>query len=172
MGIVYIPLFVYSFGIKRMIRKQLLAILLIIVFAVPIYANEEEETERSLLAELILVAAYTGNEQLLREILVSGVDRDVRDPLGHTALHLAMYQNNLTVVRLLLDHGFDLNARGARSGHTPLHIAVTADNEAAARLLVQYGANRNIKGTDGLTALDIARRGGKQRLASLLVNGR
>ena len=154
--------------------KYLFSILLILVFAIPFAVpTEGEEVERGFPPQAILIAAYMGNAELVHDILVSGADKNVRDSLGHTALHLAMYhQNNLAVIKLLLDYGFDPNAIATRNGHTPLHTAVTADNETAVRFLLQNGANKNIKCLDGYTPLDMARSGDKQRLASLLFFGR
>ena len=118
--------------------------------------------------QAILIASYRGDDELVREILAAGADKDTRDSTGATALHIAMLQSNPIVIKLLLDYGFDPNAVAARNGNTPLHNAVAANNEAAVRLLLQYGANKNIKNLDGLTPLDKARKEEKQRLVLLL----
>ncbi|XP_061180482.1 poly [ADP-ribose] polymerase tankyrase-1-like [Saccostrea echinata] len=47
------------------------------------------------------------------------------DRKGNTPLHYAVKQKNLTVVKALLNAGYDVNARKQYSGLTPLHIAVT-----------------------------------------------
>ena len=149
-----------------MVRKIVFFVLLLFViaalFAVP------EEVEKTFPPQAILVASYLGDAEMVKEILATGPDKDVRDAFGDTALHVAMFQKNVSVVKLLLDYGFDPNAKGIQNGYTPLHNAVSASNVAAARLLLQYGANKNAKGLDGLTPLDKARREEKRELVMLL----
>jgi len=71
-------------------------------------------------------AAYNGDVTKVREILQKGVNPDDRDSFGGTALHAAMFQKNMQIVRLLLEYKFDVNAVGPKNGYTPLHDAVWA----------------------------------------------
>ena len=48
-------------------------------------------------------AAYSGDVSKAREILQKGVNPDHRDSFGGTALHAAMFQKNMEIVRLLLE---------------------------------------------------------------------
>ena len=116
----------------------------------------------------ILNASYMGDEEVVRDILAAGIDKNIRDDFGDTALHVAIFQKNVTIVKLLLDYGFDPNAIAASNGNTPLHNAVAANNLAAARLLIQYGANKNIKALNGQTPLDMARKEEKTDMVRLL----
>ena len=133
--------------------------------AIPAKAQEAEDVFPP---QAILIASYLGDEDLVREILLCKIDKNFRDNFGDTALHVAVFQKNIVVVKLLLDYGFDPNAITTRNGNTPLHNAVAANNIAAARLLIQYGANKNIKAKDGLTPIDKARREEKRELVLLL----
>jgi len=152
-----------------MIKKRFLLIPLVFAFAVPFAVpTESEEVEQIFPPQAIILAAYRGDVELVREILTTSPDKDVRNTFGDTALHVAIFQKNLTVVKLLLEYGFDPNAKISRTGYTPLHNAVAADNVDAARLLLQYKADKNIKGLDGLTPLDKARKEGKRALVLLL----
>jgi ankyrin repeat protein len=72
-----------------------------------------------------------------------------------------MFQKNMEIVRLLLEHKFDVNAVGPKNGYTPLHDAVWADNLEAIKLLLVKGAKTNIKGRDGLTPYAKAKKEGK-----------
>ena len=85
-------------------------------------------------------AAYHGELQKVRDLLQKGANPDARDSFGGTALHAAMFQKNMEVVKVLLDHGCDLNAQGTGNGYTPLHDAVWADNGQALNLLLDKGA--------------------------------
>ena len=152
-----------------MSRKCFFIIVLIFIFVVPFAVPEAGgEAEKSFPPQAIIVASYRGDVEMVREILAAGPDKDIRNTSGDTALHVAMYQTNLLVIKLLLDYGFDPNAITVRTGYTPLHNAVAANNVEAARLLLQYGANKNIRGLDRLTPLDKARKEEKPALISLL----
>ena len=153
-----------------MTAKRFLLLPLVLIFAAPSVFSAEELLPFP--PEAIFVATYLGQAELVREILAAGVDTDYRNGFGDTVLHVAMFQSNLMVVRLLLDYGFDPNATIPRSGSTPLHNAVSANNVHAARLLLQHGANRFIRDRNGRTALDIARLEEKRDLVFLLLYDR
>ena len=151
-----------------MTGKRLFFIFFGLVLLVSFMGAQEEKTPaRVFPPQAIIIASYRGDDRMVREILATAPDKEVRDALGATALHAAMYQTNLVVIKLLLDDGFDPNAKDA-NGCTPLHLAVTANNVGAARLLLQYGADESIKGVDGLTPLAKARRDEKRAMINLL----
>ena len=152
-----------------MIQKCSFLFLLVLIFAVPsVMPQEVRETGKTFPPQAVIIAAYRGDVDTLKEILATNPDKEVRDALGATALHAAMYQSNIQVVKLLLDNGFNPNARDTNNNYTPLHYAVTANNLDYARLLLQYGANKNAKGLDKLTPLDKARKEEKKEMVSLL----
>jgi ankyrin repeat protein len=66
-------------------------------------------------------AAYTGNKAKVIRILKTKPNINHRDNSGGTALHGAMFQKDASIIILLLDYGFDLNAKGLGNGYTPLH---------------------------------------------------
>ena len=104
----------------------------------------------------ILNAAYMGDIDLMRSILEANPDRDVRDVFGGTALHIAVFQNNPTVITFLIENGFDINARATSNGYTPLHYCVWVNNTNAARILLAYNADRDLRCNNGLTPLEMA----------------
>ena len=149
-----------------MAEKKLFSILLVFIFVASF--GFAQESALVFPPQAIIIASYRGDDIMVKAILAAGVDKDVRDALGATALHAAMYQTNVTVVKLLLDYGFDPNVRATKNGNTPLHYAVSSNNLEAARLLLKYSANKNIRNFDGLTPLDKARREEKTDMAKLL----
>jgi len=109
-------------------------------------------------------AAYHGDINKVRELLQKGVKPDERDSFGGTALHAAMFQKNMQIVKLLLQNGFNINAQGTQNGYTPLHDAVWANNLEAAKLLLDEGAKTNLRGKDGLTPFGKAKNEGKTEI--------
>jgi len=57
-------------------------------------------------------AAYTGDKAKVIRILKTKPDINHRDNFGGTALHGAMFQKDTSIIILLLDYGFDPNAKG------------------------------------------------------------
>jgi len=154
---------------KTILKRICFFALLALVFAIlPVFSGDEDEVIiPSFPPYAIINASYRGDIDTMQEILAAGVDKDVRDALGATALHQAVMQKNAMVVKLLLDYGFDPNAV-TKSGYTPLHWAVAANNIDAVRLLLQYGADKRIKCLEGFTPLDKARQSEKTALINLL----
>ena len=72
-------------------------------------------------------AAYNGDVAQVKALLAQGVNVDFRDRSGGTALHAAMFQKNMEIVELLLQHGYDINAQGssAKASASPrMHSAL------------------------------------------------
>ncbi len=113
-------------------------------------------------------AAYDGDKARVVEILKAKPAVDHRDSSGGTALHAAMFQKDVSIAVLLLDYGFDPNARGLKNGYTPLHDAVWANNADAAKLLLARGADPAVKNKDGLSAYELAVRDGKGEIAAII----
>lgn len=63
-----------------------------------------------------------------------------------------MYFNQQSTVRLLLQHGPDINAVDDL-GDTPLHVAIYRGNLDAAYILIENGANPNIQNVKNKSAL-------------------
>lgn len=70
---------------------------------------------------------------------VTLASRQGDDPGGDTPLHTAVVWNCEVSVRILIDAGADLNARGDL-GCTPLHDAVSFNQHRIAELLLEAGA--------------------------------
>lgn len=85
----------------------------------------------------------------------------VRTPAGiikksWTLLHEAAIMDAVREANILLDNGFDVDARDAVSW-TPLHVAAFSNSFNLVELLIRRGANANHTTPNGYTALDIVR---------------
>ena len=85
-------------------------------------------------------AAASGDEEVIMQALNEGLDVNVKDAKKNTALHLATKHAQLTAMRLLIEHGADLNAQNDYLS-TPLHL--TEKNMEAIRILLEAGADAN-----------------------------
>jgi ankyrin repeat protein len=98
-------------------------------------------------------AAIRGNDlSRLREAVTAG-GVDAADEQGRTPLMHAAAVGTLDAIRLLIEHGANVNAAD-RSGVTPLVFA--ARDFAKVRLLLDKGADPVVKSSSGQTALLVA----------------
>lgn len=76
-----------------------------------------------------------------------------------TALHFAVYQGNVDIVKTLLKHpDIDITIQDSR-GNTPVHFAVMFDKVEILELLVDHDPSvQAIKNNDGETCLSLLKR--------------
>ena len=70
-------------------------------------------------------------------------------------LHLAVNQNDLNSVKILVENGAMVNARN-KDNHTPLHISAADGSKEIVKILIENGASIDIQNQDQETALHIA----------------
>ncbi|KAH9498270.1 hypothetical protein Btru_009533 [Bulinus truncatus] len=80
-------------------------------------------------------------------------DRD-STAISLTPLHNAVLEGNLAAVKLLLQHGADVNKKDVDTW-TPLHAACANGEADIARYLLSKGASKDIKTNDGERPLDL-----------------
>ena len=94
-------------------------------------------------------------------LVCNGADISLRDPRGHSLLHLAVasyiefYQTD--TISLLLAHHADVNALSSRKS-TPLHFACQFPDVPIVKMLLDRGADPTLKNQRDRTALDLAAR--------------
>jgi len=101
-------------------------------------------------ASLLHRAAGNKNVEIVRMLIKTGVDVNVKDRSDQTPLHYAAGKNSLEIAGLLIKAGADVNAKD-KSGQTPLNRAIEIQvspkltyNKEMVSLLLDNGADPNI----------------------------
>jgi len=103
----------------------------------------------------LLIAARTGDGDVVKALAVRGVDLETRDERGARALHLAAAYGHLEVVEALISAGADVDATGP-IGNTALHYAAQEGHAEVAALLVAAGLSADASSEYGTTPRSLA----------------
>jgi ankyrin repeat protein len=115
-------------------------------------------------------AAQKKERAKVAALLKKGAAVDAAQADGTTALHWAVYHDDLPTAALLVKAGASAKA-GNRYGVKPLSLACTNGNADIVRLLLEAGADANTTLRGGETALMTAARTGKLGPVKLLLAG-
>lgn len=98
------------------------------------------------------------------------LDINAKDKAGMTALHVAALCGGSNMMRLLLNHGAEVNGGTvAAAGITPLHRAAVSGYMECGKVLLEAGAAVNRADMHGDTALHWAAQRGHRRFSRLLL---
>jgi hypothetical protein len=114
-----------------------------------------------------LTSAEKGDLVAVNLFLAAGMDPNVKDQYGGTALRYAASKGHVDVVRALLEKGADVNVQDL-DGFTPLRYAVYFGHLEVVRLLLEKGADVNVKDRWGATPLLVAQSRGNLDILQLL----
>ena len=123
--------------------------------------------------KFLFTAVSTGDEVAVRQLIQRGINLNAAVPgEGRTALHQAVAQRDLKMVRMLLDARARTDVAGRYGSpravrEFPLHRAV--NEPALLRLLLERGANPNVGDDGGLTPLHRAAASGNAEAAEVLL---
>jgi ankyrin repeat protein len=116
-------------------------------------------------------AAETMNRPRIRALLKQHADVNAPQVDGMTALHWAVYADDLEIANLLVRWGAHVNAEN-RYGVTPLPLACSNGNVAMVEMLLEAGADSNAALPGGETPLmTAARTGALASVKALLSHG-
>uniref|UniRef100_A0A8D2AYN7 Ankyrin repeat domain 31 n=1 Tax=Sciurus vulgaris TaxID=55149 RepID=A0A8D2AYN7_SCIVU len=101
------------------------------------------------------LAARRGNLSLVKKLIESGADVNLKDNAGWTPLHEASNEGFNDIIVELLKAGANVNCENI-DGILPLRDAVAGNHLKAAEILLQHGADPNQKDQNQKTALDEA----------------
>ena len=132
------------------------SLLLIVSFAHFVQAAEPGED--------LLAAARKGDAAAVQSLLSKGVDVNSQNSYGATALTYAADKGHLEVVKLLLEHKADVNAKDTFYKSTPLGWAMSRSHIEIIKSLVEAGAD------DAGTALRGAAAKGDAKLVAAILD--
>lgn len=112
-------------------------------------------------------ACYYGKLEVVKSFVEQGVNIEVPDSEGYTALHDASGEGHDDIVEFLLQHGANVNAR-SHDGWTPLLRACLRDKIQTMSKLLSYGADINARNNRRQTVVDIAASRGNVPLMEFL----
>ncbi|MBV8819373.1 MAG: ankyrin repeat domain-containing protein [Acidobacteriaceae bacterium] len=115
-------------------------------------------------------AAMTGDRAAVRVLLKAKPALNTAHGDGATALHWAVYNDDLELVRDLLAAGAAVNVQTNEGSLTPLLIACLNGSPAIMEVLLKAGADPNMVNANGSTALMLASRSGSAEAVKLLLD--
>jgi ankyrin repeat protein len=117
--------------------------------------------------EKYLESAAKGNLLALNLFLEAGMDINIKDAYGGTALRYASYNGHVDAVKMLIDKSADINVQDT-DGFTPLRYAAIRGHLEVVKALVEKGADINATGKEGWTPLAVARGKGHLEVVKFL----
>ncbi|KAF3314537.1 hypothetical protein TWF173_004620 [Orbilia oligospora] len=118
------------------------------------------------------VAAHCGLTLVAKVMLAGdGVDLELADNIGRTALLFAAKEGYEDIVRVLIDSGANPEAKNS-SGEAAISLAVGNGHESIVQMLIGIGVNLEVKDHRGQTPLFIAARNGSDSIFRRLMESK
>lgn len=128
-------------------------------------------TAASVNRDEFLRAVQSGNGNAAAAMIQQGADVNAREANGTTALHWAVYHQDVALVKRLLAAGAKVSVVND-FGSSPMQEAAITGNATVIRMLLDAGANVESANAEGQTALmAVARTGNVEAAKMLLVAG-
>lgn len=117
------------------------------------------------------LAVFFGHPETVDALLAAGAEVNAasRETMKLTPLGSAMATAQNEIARTLIQHGANVNAKGA-SDLTPLHTAAARGNIEAATLLLEHGADIDATTTDGKKPVAYAEERNQPQMVEFLKN--
>lgn len=99
--------------------------------------------------------SYQSSYDQIISIIESGIDVNLSNQSGLTALHYASASGQIVIVEMLLNRKADVNKKDS-SGWTPLYYSIKEGHTGTSRILLKHGADINATYRTGMSILHIA----------------
>ena len=109
-----------------------------------------------------------GTVEMIGQLLEAGLDVDVRDADGETALLNAIFRGNTAVAKELIDLGADINASNISSRESSVHFAVSFDRHEILQILLEKKVDHTARNVRGRTVAHMAARVASSRTMEVL----
>lgn len=124
--------------------------------------------------EKLLDACKNGSLEMVKELTKStffskGVNVNVKDSQGRTALAWASHNGYTEIVKILIDKGVKVNERTGSQKATALLFPSINGDFPTAKLLLESGADVNIADIEGVTPIGVAANNGHKNIVELLI---
>lgn len=103
----------------------------------------------------LATACGEGEIDIVRDLLDSGVNINLKNNDGNNALWFACFGNYLDIMELLINAGIDLDNQND-NGVTVLMYAASAGKTDALNLLLEAGANPHLRNLDDFRAIEFS----------------
>ena len=113
-------------------------------------------------------AAQKGDRAAVQKLILQKTDVNAPQVDGATALHWAVYRQDLELADMLIRAGANVKAAN-RTGMTPMAMAAIYGNAPLIDRLIKAGADAKQKGTNGETMLMFAARNGNPQAVQVLL---
>jgi len=118
----------------------------------------------------VFLAVERGHLRLVEILCGKGCSLSARDGTGITPLHMAASKGQPDIVKLLIQHGAQIDTASTRGGNTALHFAAAGNHHQVVQLLIEQGAEVNQQNFDGMTSLMFAANRGNLKTAKTLLD--
>jgi ankyrin repeat protein len=148
---------------KKIIFTLFIALAMVPIAKAAAHGSLEQQRVNRLNAEVL-----QNNGAAVEQLLAAGLNPNIPNKNGDTALMLAADKGFDRMVALLLAYGADPNIANT-SSFTPLLLAASKGHENVVKVLLDAGADQHIPNINGFTQLDIATFGKHRGIVELLM---
>jgi ankyrin repeat protein len=141
----------FDFRYGEAMKHRIILFALLLTMWVPLAAQTPVQLTPE--KQALMEAAYMGNLEEVRRLVLDGTPVDTIDSERRTPLMFAAFNGHAAVAEYLLDAGAEIEAKDS-SGRTALMYASSGSFPETVELLLKAGADVNVQGTlEGFTAL-------------------
>ncbi|WP_264706617.1 MULTISPECIES: ankyrin repeat domain-containing protein [unclassified Wolbachia] len=116
-----------------------------------------ENSFKNIYARDRIALHYAVDAKTVKLLVEKGANVNAKDVEGYTALHLAVTEKRLEIVRELIKSGGNVNAEEYGNKCTPLHLACMVGEKEIVEELVKAGGEIEQADKFGMTAMDYAK---------------